>query len=142
MVQWLRPSDEELKKRYSPELQKRSAEQGNRQEQEFDDYVKKLKEWSKSDKSSTFGEGSAVLSRHLSSDNLANKIVLSSLVRRERGTGCEAGTDRCAASSRKGGDTDTTGRDAQGDAGREMIVMVVWGLYDLIRCPQPLRDSV
>jgi hypothetical protein len=40
-------------KRYSPELQKRSAEQGNSKEQEFDDYVKKLKEWSKSDKSST-----------------------------------------------------------------------------------------
>ncbi|OQD75667.1 hypothetical protein PENDEC_c006G00084 [Penicillium decumbens] len=54
MVQWLRPSDEELKKRYSPELQKRSAEQGNRQEQEFDDYVNKLKEWSKSDKSIWF----------------------------------------------------------------------------------------
>jgi predicted RNA-binding protein with RPS1 domain len=40
-------------KRYSPELQKRSAEQGHSKEQEFDDYVKKLKEWSKSDKSST-----------------------------------------------------------------------------------------
>lgn len=51
-VQWVRPSDEELVKRYSPELQKRSAEQGDRKAQEFDDYVTKLKEWSKSDKSS------------------------------------------------------------------------------------------
>lgn len=51
-VQWIRPSDEELVKRYSPELQKRSAEQGDRKAQEFDDYVTKLKEWSKSDKSS------------------------------------------------------------------------------------------
>ncbi|KAJ5203770.1 uncharacterized protein N7498_004649 [Penicillium cinerascens] len=54
MVQWLRPSDEELVKQYSPELKKRSAEQGNSKEQEFDDYVKKLKEWSKSDKSIWF----------------------------------------------------------------------------------------
>lgn len=52
LVQWIRPSDDELVKRYSPELQKRSAEQGHRKAQEFDDYVTKLKEWSKSDKSS------------------------------------------------------------------------------------------
>lgn len=51
-VEYLRPSDEELRKRYNPDLQKRSAEQGNRKAQEFDDYVSKLKEWSKSDKSS------------------------------------------------------------------------------------------
>ncbi|KAJ5632746.1 hypothetical protein N7490_009085 [Penicillium lividum] len=50
-VEYIRPTDEELKKRYSPELQKRSAEQGDRRAQEFDDYVTKLKEWSKSDKS-------------------------------------------------------------------------------------------
>ncbi|KAJ5151360.1 uncharacterized protein N7482_010612 [Penicillium canariense] len=50
-VQYLRPSDEELVKRYNPELQKRSAEQGDRKAQEFDDYVQKLKVWSKSDKS-------------------------------------------------------------------------------------------
>jgi hypothetical protein len=52
LVQYLRPSDEELVKRYNPDLQKRSAEQGDRKAQEFDDYVQKLKEWSKSDKSS------------------------------------------------------------------------------------------
>lgn len=56
MVQWLRPSDEELVQRYSPELKKRSQEQGTAKEQEFDDYVTKLKEWSKSDKSSTLTE--------------------------------------------------------------------------------------
>lgn len=55
LVQYIRPSDEELVKRYSPELKKRSAEQGDRKEQEFDDYVQKLKEWSKSDKSSMSG---------------------------------------------------------------------------------------
>lgn len=59
-------------KRYSPELQKRSAEQGNSKEQEFDDYVKKLKEWSKSDKSSTSGGGPLVLLPMLIWDILAN----------------------------------------------------------------------
>lgn len=51
-VEYIRPTDEELRKRYNPDLQKRAAEQGSRREQEFDDYVTKLKEWSKSDKSS------------------------------------------------------------------------------------------
>lgn len=60
MVQALRPSDEELVKRYSPELKKRSQEQGTAKEQEFDDYVKKLKEWSKSDKSSMFADRNMV----------------------------------------------------------------------------------
>ena len=53
-VEYIRPTDEELVKRYNPDLQKRSAEQGERRAQEFDDYVKKLKEWSKSDKSSMY----------------------------------------------------------------------------------------
>lgn len=52
LVEYIRPSDEELRKRYNPDLQKRSVEQGDRRAQEFDDYVTKLKEWSKSDKSS------------------------------------------------------------------------------------------
>ncbi|KAJ5683591.1 Assembly factor cbp4 [Penicillium macrosclerotiorum] len=54
LVQYMRPTDEELVKRYNPDLQKRSAEQGDRKAQEFDDYVQKLKEWSKSDKSIWF----------------------------------------------------------------------------------------
>lgn len=52
LVQYIRPTDEELIKRYNPDLQKRSMEQGERKAQEFDEYVNKLKEWSKSDKSS------------------------------------------------------------------------------------------
>lgn len=51
LVQYLRPSDEELIKRYNPELRKRSEEQGEQKAREFDDFVTKLKEWSKSDKS-------------------------------------------------------------------------------------------
>ncbi|KAJ5887755.1 hypothetical protein N7495_007796 [Penicillium taxi] len=53
-VEYIRPTDEELVKRYNPELRKRSAEQGQQRAQEFDDYVTKLKEWSKSDKSIWF----------------------------------------------------------------------------------------
>ncbi|KAN0067145.1 Cbp4 [Elaphomyces granulatus] len=50
-VQSIRPTDEELFKRYNPDLQKKSLENRDRREQEFDEYVTKLKEWSKSDKS-------------------------------------------------------------------------------------------
>ncbi|KAJ5256542.1 hypothetical protein N7478_012646 [Penicillium angulare] len=50
-VEYIRPTDEELVKRYNPDLRKRSEEQGDQKAQEFDEYVKKLKEWSKSDKS-------------------------------------------------------------------------------------------
>lgn len=54
LVQSLRPSNEELFKRYNPELQKRSLEEGDQRARDFDNYVTRLKEWSKSDKSSTF----------------------------------------------------------------------------------------
>ncbi|KAB8069408.1 assembly factor cbp4 [Aspergillus leporis] len=54
LVQSIRPTDEELFKRYNPELQKRSLEEGDRRAQEFDDYVNRLKQWSKSDKSIWF----------------------------------------------------------------------------------------
>lgn len=53
-VQYVRPTDEELFKRYNPDLQKRSLEEGDRRAREFDDYVTRLKQWSKSDKSSAF----------------------------------------------------------------------------------------
>jgi hypothetical protein len=51
-VEWIRPTDEELRKRYNSDLRQRSETEGDRRAQEFDDYVTKLKEWSKSDKSS------------------------------------------------------------------------------------------
>ncbi|PYI21684.1 CBP4-domain-containing protein [Aspergillus violaceofuscus CBS 115571] len=51
-VQYIRPTDEELFKRYNPDLQKRSLEEGDRRARDFDEYVTKLKEWSKSDKHS------------------------------------------------------------------------------------------
>ncbi|KAG7152702.1 Nascent polypeptide-associated complex subunit beta like protein [Verticillium longisporum] len=47
---WLTPTEEELFKRYNPDLQKRSLERREQTQQEFDQYVGKLKELSKSNK--------------------------------------------------------------------------------------------
>lgn len=51
---YLTPTDEELFQRYSPELKQKSLERRYEREKEFDDFVNKLKEYSKSDKSSKF----------------------------------------------------------------------------------------
>ncbi|OIW31369.1 CBP4-domain-containing protein [Coniochaeta ligniaria NRRL 30616] len=49
-VRWVSPTDEELFQRYSPELKRKSLERRVERQQEFDDFVGKLKEYSKSDK--------------------------------------------------------------------------------------------
>ncbi|KAK0729976.1 assembly factor CBP4 [Lasiosphaeris hirsuta] len=49
-VMWVSPTDEELVKKYNPELQKRSREGRYEREKEFDDFVMRLKEYSKSNK--------------------------------------------------------------------------------------------
>ena len=46
-VQKVRP---DMEQKYNPDLQKRSLENREQKQQEFDDFVKKLKEYSKSDK--------------------------------------------------------------------------------------------
>ncbi|KAI9372290.1 CBP4-domain-containing protein [Aspergillus egyptiacus] len=51
LVQKIRPTDAELIERYNPDLKKRSMEEGDKRAKEFDEYVTKLKQWSKSDKS-------------------------------------------------------------------------------------------
>jgi hypothetical protein len=48
----VQPTEEELFQRYNPELQKRSLEGRLQREQEFDEFVRKLKEYAKSDKPS------------------------------------------------------------------------------------------
>jgi hypothetical protein len=48
------PTDEELFQRYNPELQKRSLERRDERQQEFDDFVTKLKAQSKSNKPSAY----------------------------------------------------------------------------------------
>jgi len=49
---WLTPTDEELFQKYNPELKKKSLERRYERQKEFDDFVVKLKEQSKSDKPS------------------------------------------------------------------------------------------
>ncbi|KAI0423073.1 CBP4-domain-containing protein [Xylaria grammica] len=49
-VMWVQPTEEELFKRYNPELQKKSLERRYEKQKEFDDFVVRLKEYSKSDK--------------------------------------------------------------------------------------------
>lgn len=48
----LTPTEEELRAKYNPDLLKKSIEMREEREQEFDEFVTKLKEYSKSDKPS------------------------------------------------------------------------------------------
>jgi hypothetical protein len=52
LVYYISPTEEELFKKYNPELQKRSLENRVEKQQEFDDFVGKLKEYSKSNRPS------------------------------------------------------------------------------------------
>ncbi|KAJ0123133.1 hypothetical protein N8I77_010206 [Diaporthe amygdali] len=47
---WVSPTEEELFKKYNPDLQKKSLANRAERQREFDDFVGKLKEYSKSDK--------------------------------------------------------------------------------------------
>lgn len=49
---WLTPTEEELRSRYNPDLLKRSEETREERQVEFDDFVNRLKAYSKSDKPS------------------------------------------------------------------------------------------
>ncbi|XDG07387.1 hypothetical protein ABKA04_007002 [Annulohypoxylon sp. FPYF3050] len=51
-VVWVQPSEEELFKKYNPDLQKKSLERRYERQKEFDDFVTQLKEYSKSDRPS------------------------------------------------------------------------------------------
>ncbi|KAF2753389.1 CBP4-domain-containing protein [Pseudovirgaria hyperparasitica] len=50
LVMWVQPTEEELFKRYNPELQKRSLENRAKNQEEFDAFVNRLKDNAKSDK--------------------------------------------------------------------------------------------
>ncbi|WPG98184.1 Hypothetical protein R9X50_00097000 [Acrodontium crateriforme] len=50
LVYWVMPTEEELFKRYNPELQARSLANRQERQQEFDDFVGRLKGYSKSNK--------------------------------------------------------------------------------------------
>ncbi|RDW92564.1 putative assembly factor cbp4 [Coleophoma crateriformis] len=50
LVYWVTPTEEELFLKYNPELQKRSLENRIGRQQDFDDFVTRLKQHSKSNK--------------------------------------------------------------------------------------------
>lgn len=52
LVYYVSPTEEELFKKYNPDLQKKSLANRHEKQQEFDEFVSKLKEYSKSDKPS------------------------------------------------------------------------------------------
>lgn len=65
LTYWVVPTEEELRSRYNPELLKRSLEGREERQQEFNDFVTKLKEYSKSDKPS-WSHPKEILVWHLS----------------------------------------------------------------------------
>ncbi len=54
LTYWVVPTEEELRSRYNPDLLKKSIEGRAEREAEFNGFVTKLKEYSKSDKPSMF----------------------------------------------------------------------------------------
>jgi hypothetical protein len=54
LIFYISPTEEEIFLKYNPELQKRSLENRIERQQDFDNFVGKLKEYSKSDKPSMF----------------------------------------------------------------------------------------
>ncbi|MCJ1256045.1 assembly factor cbp4 [Lignoscripta atroalba] len=50
LIWYVTPTEEELFKRYNPELQRRSLENREGRQQDFDNFVGKLKEYSRSNK--------------------------------------------------------------------------------------------
>ncbi|KAF4551708.1 Assembly factor cbp4-like protein [Elsinoe fawcettii] len=50
LIYYVTPSEEELFLRYNPELQRRSLERRKEKQEDFDNFVTRLKQYSKSDK--------------------------------------------------------------------------------------------
>lgn len=64
LTYWVSPTEDELFKKYNPDLQKKSLANRAERQKEFDDFVGKLKEYSKSDKpsmSASFCEDKLIL---------------------------------------------------------------------------------
>lgn len=65
LVYWVSPTEEELFKKYNPDLQKKSLANRQAKQEEFDHFVGKLKEYSRSDKPSEWLVKPTILSRLL-----------------------------------------------------------------------------
>ncbi|KAL3473516.1 assembly factor cbp4 [Aspergillus californicus] len=83
LVTKIRPTDEELVQRYNPELRKRSLEEGDKRAQEFDEYVTRLKQWSKSDKSIWFAAKEMEEKQRAEQDTQRNQAKDDAKIQRE-----------------------------------------------------------
>ena len=54
LVYYVQPTPEELRERFNPDLKKRNLEKRAEREEEFDEFVTRLKEYSKSNKPSVY----------------------------------------------------------------------------------------
>lgn len=70
LVYYVSPTEEELFKKYNPDLQKKSLANRSQKQEEFDEFVSKLKEYSKSDKPSM---QSCLLMQHTTFDCLVRE---------------------------------------------------------------------
>lgn len=64
LTYYLTPTEEELFKKYNPDLQRKSLERRAERQQEFDDFVSRLKEYSRSDKPSRSSPVALLLCAH------------------------------------------------------------------------------
>ncbi|KAJ9155673.1 hypothetical protein NKR23_g1812 [Pleurostoma richardsiae] len=80
---WLRPTDEELFMKYNPELQKKSLENRFEKQKDFDDFVNKLKEYSKSDKPIWFVQAEEARAQQEAKRQQTIKLVDEERARRE-----------------------------------------------------------
>ncbi|PMD33244.1 CBP4-domain-containing protein [Hyaloscypha variabilis F] len=75
LIIWVSPTEEELFLKYNPDLQKRSLANRVGRQQDFDDFVGKLKEYSKSDK--PIWEAAAIAEKQSRDGKILEQVRLS-----------------------------------------------------------------
>ncbi|EGS22961.1 uncharacterized protein CTHT_0014400 [Thermochaetoides thermophila DSM 1495] len=97
-VRYVQPTDEELFQRYNPELQKRSLERRYERQKEFDDFVTKLKEYSKSDKPTEAEKEQARNASVAEALKMAEEIkARKEAIRREAGLPAQSGSSEAGS---------------------------------------------
>ncbi|TVY36804.1 Assembly factor cbp4 [Lachnellula occidentalis] len=74
LIYWVAPTEEELFLKYNPELQKRSLENRQEKQEDFDNFVKRLKVLSKSDK--PIWEAAAIADKEDRESKIASELAL------------------------------------------------------------------
>jgi CBP4 len=82
LVYYVSPTDEELFLKYNPNLQKRSLENKIGTQQDFDNFVVKLKEYSKTDK--PIWEAAAEVEKNRREESMAEQKKLMEEMRRRK----------------------------------------------------------